>query len=93
MMPAKSRRRGRADRHMPKCARCLVKWAQRAGLCRRCGQEEGIYAPNTPEARREAEAMQAMDLAALAGELEPSIPLPPRRVIQVNGVEYEVVFP
>ena len=76
-------RHGRADRSMHRCLRCKVKWAQREGLCRRCGREEGIYDGKEPR----------IDLAELAGETP--LPEPPRqrRVIVVHGAEYEVVWP
>lgn len=69
---------------MHKCSRCKVKWAQRAGFCRRCGREEGVF--DHPSVK--------IDLAMLTGEVEALAPQQqPRKTISVRGVEYEVMWP
>lgn len=70
---------------MSQCSRCRERYAQRDGLCRRCGREAGVYTMNTRE--MEAERLRKHQPK---WKVEPRQRVNPVRVVQ--GVEYEVVF-
>lgn len=74
------------------CRRCRHRYAQAAGLCRRCARESGVYTLTTIE----ADAAR-LDRLRAAGVVPPAVAvLPPSaetrsHVEVINGVEFDVV--
>jgi hypothetical protein len=68
------------------CKRCGQRWAQDAGLCRRCGRDTGAY-------RLSGFEQDALRVTRQRGPRPLRLPTPPRPTRVVDGVEYEVVWP
>lgn len=68
------------------CQRCGKRWAQDAGLCRRCGRETGAYQLNCQQADAALiERQRAAQHVAVVVSRQP-------RIRVIDGQEFEVVF-